>query len=468
LPRDAFRRSGSRVKLPRSDRVRIEREALENMHTDRYGLALTTASDTAAAAYREGVDHMLSAWPGAAEALDRALAADPDFALAHIARARAAFVHADVATARAHVGKARALAERTGERERSHIEALALGMEGKPGPSLSHSLAHLDRWPRDAIVLSLPLGAFGLFAFSGIADHDAKRVELCERHARHYGDDWWFLTYLGWSYTENNQRGAGRQLTERALEKRRENANASHALAHAMFEDGDIAAAERLLADWLPIYDRKGILNGHISWHGALLALEQGDAAKALAIYQDRVAPPVSYAPPLNVVTDGASLLWRMHVYGHAVPEATWRETAAMAEKSFPKAGVHFADVHCAIAAAATGDKAGLARRVADLEARVAEGKLAPGSVVPALCRGIAAFAEEHYAEAAAILAPVAEQVVRIGGSHAQRELIEDTLAVAYMRGGMIPEARALVDRRLHRRPSPRDERWRAGLPAAA
>ena len=55
---------------------------------DRYGLKLSTTSDAAASAYCEGVDLMLSAWTGATDAFDRAIAADPDFALPLIARAR--------------------------------------------------------------------------------------------------------------------------------------------------------------------------------------------------------------------------------------------------------------------------------------------------------------------------------------------------------------------------------------------
>ena len=47
--------------------------------------------------------------------------------------------------------------------------------------------------------------------------------------------------------------------------------------------------------------------------------------------------------------------------------------------------------------------------------------------------------------------------VVRIGRSHAQREIVEDTFIVALIRSGELPRARALLDRRLHRRPSPRD-----------
>ena len=98
---------------------------------------------------------------------------------------------------------------------------------------------------------------------------------------------------------------------------------------HAMFEDGSVDAADRLVDEWIPTYDRSGILHGHIRWHQALGALEHGDAARALAIYADVLQPSVTHAPPLNAVTDGASLLWRLSAYGHAVPEALWAEADA-------------------------------------------------------------------------------------------------------------------------------------------
>jgi hypothetical protein len=64
------------------------------------------------------------------------------------------------------------------------------------------------------------------------------------------------------------------------------------------------------------------------------------------------------------------------------------------------------------------------------------------------------------------ILEPVSREAVRIGGSGAQREVIEDTLVVALMRSGEAKKARNLLERRLHRRPSPRDVRWRQEIAA--
>lgn len=436
-------------------------------HEDRYGLALSTASDAAAAAYREGVDLMLAGWTGAAEALERASATDPDFALPHIARARLHSFYQQGDLARKKAATAREMvAKRSDARERAHVETLALAVEGRLPEALTAALAHVETWPRDAVVLSMPLGAFGLFAFSGMADHDRARQELCERVAHHYGEDWWFLTFHGWSLTENGNVARGRAITERGFGLRRANAHGAHAVLHAMFEDGSVDAADRLVDEWIPSYGRAGILHGHIRWHQALGALEHGDAARALAIYTDVLQPSVNQAPPLNVVTDDAGLLWRLAAYGHAVPKEFWSEADTAAQRLFPKSSLPFADVHMALFAAATHNRDALAARLAVIEQRLADGKLSAGPVVPAICQAMQAFADGDYAACVRELAPVLAEVVRIGGSHAQRELFEDTFIVALIRSGELSRARAMLDARLHRRPSPRDTRWRAATVA--
>jgi hypothetical protein len=435
---------------------------------DSRGLPISTTSDLAAERYRKGIDLLLSAWPGAAEVLEEAIAADPDFALAHAARARLHAIRAELAQARARIATAEAIVARRGtERERSHVGILSLAINGQSAEALKRALAHAETWPRDVLILSLPLGAFGLFAFSGMANHDQARVDLCELHARHFdADDWWFLTYRGWAHAENGNVAHGRALTQRGYDLRNENANAAHALSHAMYEGGAGEDAERFIADWLPGYDRAGTLHGHIAWHSALGALERGDPERALAIYADYIQPSVTAGMPVNVVSDTASFLWRLKAYGHTVPAGLWEAAASYAGGVFQTAGFAFADVHMAIIAAATGDRAAVEQRVAALTGLIEAGALAAGPVVPAICRAALAFAEEDYAGCARVLEPVAAEVVRIGGSGAQREMMEDMLLLALMRSGEAVKARELLDRRLHRRPSPRDTRWH-GLLAA-
>jgi hypothetical protein len=432
-------------------------------HQDRYGLPLSTDSSDAAAAYRDGIDLMFSAWPGAAEAFERAIAADGEFALARIARARMHTIYQQGEAARKQAAFAREVVARRGtEREKGHVEALALASEGNLGAALTTALKHLESFPRDAVVMSLPLGAFGLFAFSGMADHDQARQDLCERHASHYGEDWWFLTNYGWAMTENGEVVRGRAMTERALDMRRANAHGVHALLHAMFEDGSTSDADTLVTQWIGGYDRAGLLYGHIFWHQALCALEVGDAAKALSIYADILNPPLNPAPPLNVMSDCAALLWRLDAYGHAVPTGLWADADAYATAHFPKTSLAFVEMHMALLAAATHNRTSLDERLRVIERRLADGKLPAGPVVPSICRALHAFANEDFATCVCELEPMLSEVVRIGGSHAQREIVEDTFIVALMRSGELPRAQKMLDQRLHRRPSARDARWLA------
>lgn len=429
------------------------------MNRDRYDLPLTTTSDRAAAHYRDGVDCMLSAWHVAEEAFDRAIEADAGFALAHIARARLHQLNMQGTEARNMTAHARQLAASADARERQHIEIMAAAIEGKPKVAMSGAEAHLEEYPRDALVLSMLLGAFGLYAFSGRPDHDDAKLAVCERAATHYGEDWWFLSYLGWSHTEAGNLTTGRTLSERAMGLRAANANAAHGLSHAMFEQGDMVAGRRFLSEWLPAHDRKSFLHGHLWWHIALTALDDGDLDTALAIYEQQIKPADRPYPPLNIFTDGASLLWRLSLAGKSGLEPHWRDVAAYGDRYFPQAGAHFADVHHALSAAATGGEA-LEPRLAQLEARAADGKLAPGRAAIDICRGMGAFADGDNDGAIGLLEPAMTELVRIGGSHAQRELWEDTLIVAYLRGGHAEKASGLITNRLERRPSARDAAW--------
>jgi hypothetical protein len=429
--------------------------------TDRFDLPVTVASGEPVADYIAAVDLLLSANTGADALLERAIAADPDFALAHIAQARLLQLQARMGEARAAVARAQSLSSRVSPRERRHIEAFALAIGGAATEALAMVRAHAAEYPRDALPLSLALGVFGLLGFSGRRDHHQAQLALLEELAPYWDEDWWFLGYLGWARIETGAVAAGTRLVERSLALNPRNAHGAHQRVHGYFEAGDAADGADFIEDWLEGYERAGHLHCHLSWHLALFELARGNSGRARAIYVDNIRPTMALSAPMLSLADSASLLWRWQLYQARPPlDEAWAEVAAHARRHFPKAGLAFADLHAALAEAATGDAEGLRDRIAGLEALAQEGRLPPGEVAPALCAGAAALGRGDDATAARTLAAALAELPRIGGSHAQREVFEDSLIVAYLRSGQFAEAEPLLRSRLARRPSARDEAW--------
>ena len=214
---------------------------------------------------------------------------------------------------------------------------------------------------------------------------------------------------------------------------------------------------------WLPGYDRRSQLHCHLSWHLALFELARGNGERARAIYLDNIRPSTAQAVPMLVLADAASFLWRWRYYGVAPSlEQEWAEVAAHAQRHFPRASLAFADVHAALVEAAIGNDNSVCDRIAGLESLTRDGRLPPGKVAPTLCAGAAALGRGDNAEAARLLEAALDDLPRIGGSHAQREVFEDSLIVAYLRSGQSAGAARLLRSRMERRPSARDEDWLA------
>src|SRR6516225_10301085 len=137
------------------------------MLTDRYGLTLSTASTAARDDYIHASDLALTFYPGAAEAYDRAIAADPGFALAHGGKAQILMRQGDVAAAQAALAAARDLSAGLSKREASHIGFFDLVFAGRTEAAIAALYPHLAAWPRDALVVSVAANPNGVIGGSG-------------------------------------------------------------------------------------------------------------------------------------------------------------------------------------------------------------------------------------------------------------------------------------------------------------
>ena len=433
------------------------------MLADRYGLALSTSSLTARDGYIEGCDLVLTLYPGAVAAFDRAIAADPDFALAHVARARALQLSADIPSAKAAIAAARAIVRGLSDREVSHVEVFALLINGKADDALVAVRKHVASWPRDALVASTAANQTGLIGTSGRAGREQDQLDFLTDLAPHYGDDWWFNSHYAMALSELGHHAAAGPRIERSIAEYPRNAYAAHALAHFHYENGECNAAISFLRSWLADYPPKGAFRGHLSWHLALGHLEQGDIEEGYRLYDEAFAAEEYCGPALIKLLDAPSYLWRAELAGHPRDQTRWRALHDFAHLTFPRAGVAFADWHIALIDAVVNDTTSAGARESEIEEMIRTGRYSAGPAVPTLARAFSAFQRRDYSTAIDGIRSMFNERDRISGSRAQIDLVEFTLLRSYLAAGRLDDARQLLQTRRGPRGIPV-----AGIKAAA
>ncbi|MEP7085110.1 MAG: tetratricopeptide repeat protein, partial [Betaproteobacteria bacterium] len=310
---------------------------------------------------------------------------------------------------------------------------------------------HLLEFPRDVMVLAPCTSVFGLIGFSGRARRDHELATLLDGLARHYGTDWWFLAVHGFALGETGRFGEARRALSRSLELNPRNANAAHFFSHLLYEEGDNTGGVAYLEDWLSRYPREAPLHCHLNWHVATWQLERGDVDAAWETYEHCVSPNGSWGPAINTLTDSAAFLWRTELSGHPRDVCRWQTVRDYALRSFPRVGVSYADVHAALAFAAAGDTQSFGRLSNALRELEQADRLPAGSIVPALAEAFGAAVNADWDETIRLLEPVIGEHERIGGSRAQRDLVEYTLLKAYVETRRLPDAERLRARARNR-----------------
>jgi hypothetical protein len=179
--------------------------------------------------------------------------------------------------------------------------------------------------------------------------------------------------------------------------------------------------------------------------------------------YVRELAPPIVTGS--RALVDSGALLWRCHVTGTWEGALPGQEVCASAPDGWlldpPTA---FAAMHVALGLATEGDDVGLA---ALRSAAHAHHDPAFREVVAPLCRALQDVVDGGFADAAEVLTTLLPRTAVLGGSAAQRDVLEDTLVYALARSGQGERAAEVLDRRLSRRHSPLDARRRAALSPA-
>lgn len=416
------------------------------------------ASDTGSAAFDRRGCPITGASPGGLEAFERSLAAfqawrgapavevriavgrDPAFVMAH---ALAAYLHLcsrePGAAGEAAAVLAQASRLRTNPRERQHLAAIAAMVAGQYERAAEWLALILAEYPRDALALQVAHAGDYLLG-NTTALRDRVRAVLPAWSAQVPGYHA-VLAMYAFGLEECGDYGAAEEFAFRALELNPDDARAHHAMTHVFEMRGDAEAGARWLEARMPRWAGDTFVATHCWWHLALFHIAAGRRDRALALYDSHVRATRSRA--VADMIDASALLWRLQLGGMDVG-GRWHELADAWTPHAADGFCAFSDLHAMMAFVAAG-RADAARRLLITQVmRIPRG--GTNAVMTRLvglpaCRALQAFGRGDYAGAADTLRALPPVARRLGGSHAQRGILEFTAREAMRRAGARPAA---------------------------
>jgi hypothetical protein len=205
--------------------------------------------------------------------------------------------------------------------------------------------------------------------------------------------------------------------------------------------------------DWInglePHWSAANNFRYHLWWHRALAHLALDDVKTVIDLYDRTLWDPTS-DEYLDLCNDVA-LLVRLELVGIDVGER-WRPLAERIRGRTDEHILAFVDCHFLIGLAAGGLGAEARAMLDSLRTYAKSGKGTNAEVTARvglpLCEGLLAHRDGAYGRAVDRLLPLRYDVYRIGGSHAQRDLVAMILIDATIKAGRHPLARALLAER--------------------
>ena len=439
---------------------------------DRRGNPVSTTSGAALDHAEQALWRLMSFYGTPLDDLDAASAADPEWLLPHLMKAGFLLGLSEAGFARdgaAVLDQVEPLLATANERERAHHHALRTLQRGD-------WLGACDAW--EALLLAHPRDALALQWAHLFDFYRGDATSLRQRVARVLPE--WeeadplhphVLALHAFGLEESNLHAQAEETGRRALAADPKAPWAVHAVAHVMEMQGRHEEGTQWMQRWRPEWSAGNGFSVHLGWHQALFALERLDTDAALALLDEHMAAAKTLVTLERL--DTASLLWRLHLLGVDVGPR-WRELLAVWNPEPASAGHYaFNDLHALLALIGAEDFARAGEWVRTVSARAEAGdgtnRAMARDVGLPLMRGVLALAAGRHAEAIALMYPVRAAAHRFGGSHAQRDLIDQTLFAASASGGERRVGRALLNERALMKPrTPLTAHWAQRLGLAA
>lgn len=435
------------------------------MFKDCRGLALTTESEQAVAAFDYVVEGYVGYRADMKARMDALFAADPGFSMAHCVQGYL-FMMAFNAAALPGARGALAASRRTvgTAREEAHKSALEAWISGDLQGACDIWDQVVRNHPRD--LLAFRLSHFVNF-WCGRVDVMLAAVLGAERHwgadLPGYGA---ILACRCFAHEEAGYYIEAENAGRTAIRHDEGDLWAAHGVAHVLEMTGRRREGIAWIEALQPRWDAKNNLKHHLWWHRAMYHLELGDFDAVLDLYdagfRDLASPLVGAVPDLYIdVQNAASMLYRLGRHGVDAGDR-WTELADKAEARIGDCLSAFTLPHWMMALVATGRDAAAARMLQGIQDFSRGGSALAqlvGTVALPVTRAVFANGQGRHADALAAMRPVLGEMYRLGGSHAQQDVLEQVFLDSALKAGSDDDARMVLERVAGRHPVPPSRR---------
>jgi hypothetical protein len=420
---------------------------------DHRGLALTGATDNAIALYEKAIGEFQCYSGDPVASIDAALADSPDFSMAHILRAYLFITGSDARGLEDVRAVRRGLDAAPGDnRARMHGLAIDAFLAGEFKAALERLEDILILWPRDVVALQTA----HVFDFL-LGDARNLRDRVARRLSAWTTSDPGYHVLIGmhaFGLEECNDYARAEERGHEALALNPRDCWAHHAVAHVLEMQERRDEGIRWMNEREVQWAHDNFFCVHNWWHLALYHLEQGDHARVLELYDGPVQGGQSDA--IMDMIDASALLWRLKLRNIDVGDR-WHGAADIWQPVAEDGYYAFNDVHAVMALIADGRMAAAARTVIAMERTIERGVGSNVAMTAEIglpvARALIAFETGAFDECVRLLRPVRTRAYRFGGSHAQRDVLDQTLIEAARRGGDHRLVKVLASERREARP---------------
>jgi tetratricopeptide (TPR) repeat protein len=396
------------------------------------GCPVTGASDGALRHYENALELFQLGRGDPLAPLALAIAEAPDFAMARILEGYLRVGGRDPSGAeRAAEVLGQVPFAQLNYRERGLLPAPAAAIAGEYEATGSLLGSVLSESPRDVVALQVAHSVdYVRGEVASLKDRVAAVLPAWSRDIPGYHA---VLAMHAFGLEENGEFGRAQETALQALELEPLNVRAHHTVAHVLEMQGRATEGASWMQERQAFWATQSPMATHQWWHYGLFRLGAEDLDGALAIYDTRLAANLRATSDL---IDASALLWRLHLRGLDL-SGRWRDLAEHWAPHAADAYCAFSDMH-AMMAFAGAERADLARTLMAAQAkrilkRGTNSEMTRLVGLPA-SRALLAFARGEHAVAEDLLSQLPPIAHRIGGSQAQRDVLDLTRTAARAR----------------------------------